>query len=333
MGPVARGMTKAMLAAALVAACGSGPVAVGPASPSPTAVAKASPRQSPSFGSPTTWTGSLSVSTTAAPAATPTPAAAATRTGTATHTPTATRSPAPTTTSLVPWLPKVDPAVASTFDIDTFVSPRVAVLPVSETPGGEPYRYDTGDPDPSTHPLMGFPQRAVLVVLHGPVLVEDVEWYLLTEARLAIDVPVGWAPASGPDGSQWLQPQAVDCPRSPMTIDELWRLSLTDGLPVCYGTAEVAISGDLTCSPEVDTFVVGASWLQGGRCSFGPPPSVYGLASDLPDGRYEVTGHFSDRETPNCRSADGVSSELERLAAVLHCRRAFVATSATLVSP
>jgi len=118
-----------------------------------------------------------------------------------------------------------------------------------------------------------------------------------------------------------------------MTSEELSPLALTDGLPACYGEVAVTISGDLTCSPEIDGFVVGASWLDGGYCSFDSPPSVYGLDSDLPDGRYEVTGHFSDRETPNCRSADGVSSELERLVAVLHCRRAFVARSATPVSP
>jgi hypothetical protein len=180
---------------------------------------------------------------------------------------------------------------------------------------------------------MGFPRGAVLVVLHGPVLVGDVEWYLLTEARLAVDAPIGWSPVSSPDGSRLLQQHAVDCPVSPMGVDELWRLWLTDGLPVCYGTAEVTISGDLTCSPYVDTFAVGASWLDGGHCSFDSPPAVYGLPSDLPAGRYQVTGHFSDREARQCRPADGADSSIERLAAVLHCRRGFVATSATLLSP
>src|SRR5215204_2778299 len=171
MGPVARGMTRALLVAVLVGACSAHPVTVGPAFPSSTAAGMASPSQSPSGSSPTPSMASA-LSGTPDPMAAPTPTPAATRATTATRTPTATRSPAPTTSGLYPWLPAVDPAVAATFDIDTFVSPRVAVLPVSEAPGGEPYRYDTGDPDPSTHPLMGFPQRAVLVVLHGPVLVD-----------------------------------------------------------------------------------------------------------------------------------------------------------------
>jgi hypothetical protein len=331
MGPAGTRMTWTLLVAGLVGACSAHPVTVGPALPSSTAAGMASPSPSPSVPSPTLATASPAVSPTPTSTATPTPAA--TPTPKATRTPAPTRSPAPITSSLYPWLAEVDPGVAATFDIDTFVSPRVEVLPVSETPGGEPYRYDTGDPDPSTHPLMGFPQRAVLVVLHGPVLVDGVEWYLLTEARLVIDAPIGWSPATSPDGSPWLQQHALDCPSSPMTIEELSPLGLTDGLPVCYGDSRLTIVGDLTCSPEIDAFVVGASWLDGGRCSFDSPPSVYGLASNLPTGRYRVTGHFGDPEVRRCRPTDGGDSPTERLAAVLHCRRGFVATSATPVSP
>jgi hypothetical protein len=207
------------------------------------------------------------------------------------------------------------------------------VLPVSETPGGEPFRWDTGDPDPSSHPLMGFPNGAVLVVLHGPALVDGIEWYLLTEARLVFDAPIGWSPASDLDGSALLEPHQVDCPSSPMAIEALSPLALTDGLPVCYGASQVTITGDLTCSPEADTFVVGATWLEGGRCWFDAPVTVYGLSSDLPPRRYQVTGHFSDQQARTCRTTDGADSPTDRLSAVLHCRRAFVATSATPASP
>jgi hypothetical protein len=72
--------------------------------------------------------------------------------------------------------------------------------------------------------------------------------------------------------------------------------------------------------------------LEHGRCQFDGPPSVYGLDPDLAPGRYAVTGHFLDGQARDCRSVDGGATPEDRLDAVLHCRRAFVATSAERVS-
>lgn len=266
--------------------------------------------------------GTPSPSPTASPARSPSPSP------TPTEAPSVSPSPSVADASWYPWLPAIDTSVEASFHVDTFVTGRVDVVPVSETPGGPPFRFDTGDPDPSTHPLIGFQKDSPLVVLHGPVVVDDAQWYLLTPAQLSVDTPSGWSPAAARDGTPYLAPGAVACPPSPIRPAALEKLMLTDGLPVCYGDREVTIVGDLRCDARSDTFAVGATWLAGGICGFGPPPSVYGLDPGLSAGMYSVTGHFLDPEARGCRSADGDTSPTNRLAAVLHCRRAFVAESA-----
>jgi hypothetical protein len=242
--------------------------------------------------------------------------------------PDSTLSDSPSTASWYPWLPPIDTTVDAALALDTFVTARADVVPVSATPGGPPFRFDTGDPDPSTHPLIGFPKDGLLVVLHGPVVVDDIQWYLFTPAQLAVDVPRGWSPLWTPDGTAYVQPRALDCPASPVAIEQLAKIVLIDGLPVCYGDAEETMVGDLRCDAEADTIATGAAWLEGGVCRFEAPPSVYGLDPDLAPGRYAVSGHFLDEQARDCRSVNGDASPEGQLEAVLHCRRAFVATSA-----
>ncbi|HSL34509.1 MAG TPA: hypothetical protein VK871_12715 [Candidatus Limnocylindrales bacterium] len=217
-----------------------------------------------------------------------------------------------------------------TLAIDSFATAAVDIVPASAVPGGPPWRFDTGDPDPSTHPEIGFGKGLPLVVLYGPVVVDGVEWYLLTSATLAIDVPVGWSPIASPDGADWIAPAAVACPPSPIPAETLAPLSLTDGLPACYGDAEITIEGNLVCSAEPDRWATGPSWMAGGVCHFdgvdGPTPAVYGIAADLATGRYEVRGRFDDPQARGCHEP-GDDTDASRLGAVLHCRRGFVATS------
>lgn len=238
-------------------------------------------------------------------------------------------APSTGTGARYPWLPTPDVGVGGALEIDSFVT-ALDTVPVSQAPGDEPYRFDTGDPDPRTHPLMGFGKNALLVVLHGPVLEAGVAWYLLTPAQLAVDLPTGWSPATSDAGVPYLAPSTFSCPASPIAVQALEAMLLTDGLPACYGRAEVTIVGDLVCSAERDPFVTGAPWLDGGRCTVGPPPSIYGLDANLEPGRYQVSGHFDDPAASTCRPADGDPRPEALLSAVLHCRRAFVATS---VSP
>jgi hypothetical protein len=218
--------------------------------------------------------------------------------------------------------------VAPILRVDSFVTVRADVVPVSETPGGPPFRFDTGDPDPSTHPLIGFPKDGLFVVLHGPVVVDGIQWYLFTPAQIAIDIPTGWSPLRTRGGETYFRRRAIECPASPMTTAQLGRIMLTDGLPACYGDREITIVGDLRCTSEADPYASGPSWLAGGTCRFDVPPTVYGLDADLAPGRYAVTGSFLDEQARDCRWVDGRTTSLDRLHAVLYCRRAFVATSA-----
>jgi hypothetical protein len=222
--------------------------------------------------------------------------------------------------------------VKGALEIDSFVTTQADVVPVSGTPGGPPYRFNTGDPDPSTHPLMGFPRGALLVVLHGPVMVNETAWYYLTPAQVSVDLPTGWSPIVSPTGSPHVQRIEFDCPPDPIAVAELSSVMLTDGLPACYGDDQVTIVGDLHCERGPDTFAQGASWLATGSCRFDSPPTAYGLDPSLEPGRYAVTGRFLDAEARSCRSRDGDDSAEGRIAAVLFCRRAFVATSAVPVA-
>lgn len=295
-------------AAWLVVACGAA------ADPNPSASPSARASASPAAGSPTP---SASPTATASPDVEPTAAP--------------TIGPRADSAALFPWLPPIDVTVPATLPLDSFVRAAADVVPVSGAPGGPPYRFDTGDPDPATHPLMGVGRGGLLVVLHGPVVVDAIEWYLLTPAQLAVDIPTGWSPLVDRTGTRYLAEASGPCPAGPMTAEQLGAIAMTDGFPACYGRSEISIEGELSCSAEPDPYVIGASWLAGGVCRLDAPPSIYGLPADLAPGRYVVTGRFDNPESAACRSADGDDSEIARLMAVLACRRGLVATSATPV--
>lgn len=246
--------------------------------------------------------------------------------------PIASLSPSGVRAGPYPGVPPLDPGIDGTFEIDAFATAAVDIVPASEIAGGPPWRFDTGDPDPSTHPVIGFARGLPLVVLYGPIVVDGVEWYLLTSAILAVDVPIGWSPIASPDGAEWIVPTSVSCPPSPVPAEQLASLGLIDGLPACYGDAEITIEGDLACSAEPDPWTTGPTWLEDGVCRFddvdGPSPRVYGLASDLAAGRYRVSGHFDDPQARDCREPGGDDTDASRLRAILRCRSGFVATSA-----
>jgi hypothetical protein len=300
----------ASLLAAIVTGCSAGAV-----TPTSSQAAPTSPRSTPTPSAPST-----TVATSPPPSAAPDP----------TSNPTLTPTPA---ADWYPWLPVADPSVAGALPVDSFVR-SIDLVPVSGSPGAEPYRFDTGDPDPSTHPFVRYPKGALLVVLRGPVMVDGRAWYYLTPAHIAIDLPTGWAPVASPTGAPYYQPTPFDCPVSPIAIEDLSSLNgFSDGLPVCYGDDEVTIVGDVVaCERGPDAFAEGATWLADGSCRFESPPTIRGLDPSLEPGRYAVTGRFLDDEARSCRTLDAVDSPEERIAAVLYCRSAFVATSAVPVS-
>jgi hypothetical protein len=260
-------------------------------------------------------------------------------------TPTPTRGPDPTSTTiprvtpsatapagaLDAWDPPIDTTVTPAFRVNDFVTSVVELTPVSPTPGGAPYRYPQGDSDPTDDPVTGYGEGLTLIVLHGPVVVDGEQWYLLAPAQLVIDVHTGWAPIASPENVPWLGPAPFPCPRSPFDAEELEPLALTDGLPGCFGANDVTVTGDLTCSATPDPYAVGPAWLTGGTCSLaGTHFTIYGLDAALAPGRYAVTGRFDDPDAAQCIDADQ-SSTSDGLHAVLHCRRGMVATSAVAV--
>jgi hypothetical protein len=322
-------MRRVLLLAAVVAGCGAPTPMTQTQSPasSPAVVSSAGHSESTSATS-----GLVATPVGALPSST-----AASSPSNATRTPRPTLTPRPTSTEppsgaasvdWYPWLPPIDQSIEPALRVDSFVR-TTSVVPVSGVPGGPPYRFDTGEPDPANQlPLMGLPPGALMTVVHGPVVVDEVEWYVLTPAQIAIDFPTGWVPLAGADGRPYVVPDPFICPTDPIPSSELAEWSLTDGLPVCYGTEIVTIVGRLECGPDMDPFVTGPAWLASGACRFDGPPTVYGLDPDLPDGRYAVTGRFLHPDAARCRPSDGASTTEALLSAVLHCRRAFVASTA-----
>lgn len=228
-----------------------------------------------------------------------------------------------------PWLPPAAD-IDGALEVDTFVAGLIDVLPISPAPGAEPWRFNTGDPDPSTWPLMGVVRGGALVVTHGPVLVDGAEWYLVTPAQLAVDFPTGWTRRDALDGTPQLGPSDLLCPGNPATAAEAGARQLTDGLAACYGTEDVVITGELSCDPTPDDFMIGPSWLSGGTCRLdGMFGTVYGLDADTPPGTYAITGHFNDPQAAACTDPDRAADPdgQRRLRAVLTCRAAFVATA------
>jgi len=97
----------------------------------------------------------------------------------------------------------------ATFEPDDFVTANARIVPVSGEPGGPPYRFDTGDPDPSKHPVMGFSKGMGLVVLHGPVIVDAVEGSLAPQAlsfKVRLDSPFGTLAVRRAGAAKELQP-------------------------------------------------------------------------------------------------------------------------------
>ena len=216
--------------------------------------------------------------------------------------PAASRNPAGAAGPLVPGLPPMDAGVTSAFLVDDIVaSTSGGILPVSGAPNGPPFNE-----------VPGYAPDTLLVVLHGPVVIDGAEWYLLAPARFSMFDPIGWAPRTAPDGAALLQPADGACPASPMRVDELGPVPLANGLPACYGEAEVTIDGPLTCDSAPDPIVLGPPWLGGGTCVMGQGTlTVYGLDPEPP--RRPLR-----RDGPLRRSGRAVSAAPHRLRTPRH---------------
>jgi hypothetical protein len=175
----------------------------------------------------------------------------------------------------------------------------------------------------------------------------------------------GWVAAAGRDGEVWLAPATVECPEKP-TVGDLDRLGGARSL-VCYGGDDLQIRAfrQQFCGDGQAGGEGGPGWIYGvfggdALLDRGPPwgdettivettLEIYGrahpslLKSGTPyfdcgqegTGWFDVTGHFDDPVSRDCRfvyfypennpAGDG-SLEKEPALSVLECRARFVYT-------
>ena len=204
-------------------------------------------------------------------------------------------------------------------------------------------------------PLLDVGDR--LLVLDGPVVASDYEWYEVMAWRpgnLYASWPIGWVARGDHDGSPWLRPSANPCPTEAVTMEVVEALHPQERV-ACLGDRPLRlrayVSGDgasVPCAPEPETACIdGPAWLTGyggwtaGADTSVDTPSIGGppLAID-PDGAVppsalpaggmvDLEGAFDHPAARECRAgaAGPGALPLSASAARLGCRARFVVTS------
>jgi len=203
-------------------------------------------------------------------------------------------------------------------------------------------------------PLLDVGDR--LLVLDGPVVASDYEWYQVMAWRpgnLYESWPVGWVSRGDHAGSPWIRATVDPCPTGAITMDVVAALHPQERV-ACFGDRPLRlrayVSGEATnepCVPEPDMACVdGPGWLagQGGwfaeRDTQAETPSIGGPqlaidpngslpASAMPaQGMVDLEGAFDHPAARDCRpGAKGPGAQpIEAAAARLECRARFVVT-------
>lgn len=210
---------------------------------------------------------------------------------------------------------------------DTFVTVTSAgPAPVSAEPGGA--QIDVGYP-------LAFVAGNPLVIVDGPQIVDGREWYFVAPAIRLIDTLPGWVPLTDEAGAALLEPASFECPSLPLTADKLDGppAILGTALALCFGNAEITMTGGLTCGAMSEPTFGGAPFVdQGWICLLQTEATtvpIYGIPSSIDGGSWSVVGHFDDPAARDCRFLDPGDSPLESdsLRAVVNCRASFVATN------
>lgn len=204
-------------------------------------------------------------------------------------------------------------------------------------------------------PLLDVGDR--LLVLGGPVVASDYEWYEVTAWRpgnLYASWPVGWVARGDHDGNPWIRASVDACPTGAITMEIVEALHPEERV-ACFGDRPLRlrayVSGevdDAPCIPEPETACVdGPAWLTGkggafaGADTWVDTPSIGGpqLAIDpngpvptsalAPGGMVDIEGAFDHPAAGDCRpGAIGPGAgPIELSAARLECRARFVVTS------
>lgn len=204
-------------------------------------------------------------------------------------------------------------------------------------------------------PLLDVGDR--LLVLDGPVVASDYEWYEVMAWRpgnLYESWPVGWVSRGDHDGSPWIRPSANPCPTGAVTMTIVEALHPQERV-ACFGNRPLHlrayVSGEATsvpCVPDPDTACVdGPEWLTGyggwtagddtsvDTPSIGGPPLVIDPDGTMPSSAMPVgamvdlEGAFDHPAARDCRpgAAGPDALPLTASAARLACRARFVVTS------
>ncbi len=245
----------------------------------------------------------------------------------------------------------------------TVVSPRPSTPPAIAPNGLVVTRADSlryrAEPGTSGAVLGSLALGTTGLVLDGPREADGLTWYWLASVACAetpIDAPPclweGWAAASGPDGSAWLEGENLDfCPPAP-TLVEL--TSMTQGSRLaCYRSTELTFRAYFPNLPP-DAGLGGAcewaptdvGWLTCQNINyFGLTATDAPLASGIGDftvtldtrgggtepdrGQWlELTGHFDDPASAGCGPA---GFNADPVLNVLNCRFQFVVTAFSVV--
>jgi hypothetical protein len=170
-------------------------------------------------------------------------------------------------------------------------------------------------------------------------------------------VPFGWVAAAGRDGELWVAPASVACPTDPSIADLAWLGGA--GALVCYGGRELQIRAfrQQFCGDGSTNMEKSPGWINspfGGDALLDreagwvdkSTKGIYGRAhpsllnSDTPyycweqdgTGWFDVTGHFDDPISSDCRATvfdiepAGGEREVEPALSITECRQTFVYT-------
>lgn len=198
-----------------------------------------------------------------------------------------------------------------------------------------------------------------LLILDGPVVANDYEWYQVTAWRpgnLYASFPVGWVSRGDNDGAPWIRARADACPSGAITMAVVVGLRPEERV-ACFADRQLRLRGFVSggvetvrCIPDPDIACVeGPVWLTGyggWRAeedtevevpSLGGPQLVLDpngpvAAEALPgNGMVDFVGAFDHPAAADCRpGATGPGAQtLTAPVARLACRMRFVVSEAT----